>query len=347
LFTWDVLNRALDEHQFAPRRLAVVKAGRHVEPARFLRHGRVDAINLMQALEDGGTLIFNSCDELHTPLRDLCVSLERVFHANVYANLYAGWRTDNGFEVHWDDQDTLILQIAGRKHWKVWAPTRLYPFKRDIVDTSQKTRPQGPPLWEGVLEQGGILNIPRGWWHVAHPINESCLHVTVTVETLNGVGFVHWLAHQLKACEAARMPLPILASEDERQGWLDGLWRELRNAWTSDIIDRYLVDVDASVMPRPRMRLPHLILDESTREFGPNAMLELAVPRPLAFQIAGGSARFRAKGTDWTTTSDLVASLDVFNDGLPHTVAELCSQGDPKLPALLTALVIKGVLRQV
>jgi ribosomal protein L16 Arg81 hydroxylase len=117
-------------------------------------------------LTNGATLILNSCEEVSPPLRALCVHLQRLFHVGVIVNLYAGWRHDNGFDVHWDDQDTLILQVSGRKHWKVWEPTRLHPFKEDLVDTSPKTKPETPPIWDAVLDcsvcrgDGGTLRIP-------------------------------------------------------------------------------------------------------------------------------------------------------------------------------------------
>src|SRR5947199_6443406 len=50
-----------------------------------------------------------------SPIRYLATSLARTLRAAVYVNLYAGWRTENGFPVHWDDQDVLILQLEDRK----------------------------------------------------------------------------------------------------------------------------------------------------------------------------------------------------------------------------------------
>jgi ribosomal protein L16 Arg81 hydroxylase len=344
LFPWGVLNRVLEQHRFTAHRLDLVKAGQHVDPARYLDRERVDASGLTNELENGATLIFNFCEEAHPPLRELCTSLERLFHVDVYANLYAGWHKDNGFEVHWDDQDNLILQVAGRKYWKVWAPTRLCPFKQDIVDTSPKTKPDGPPSWEGVLEQGGVLNMPRGWWHVAYPMEEPCLHLTVTIKNLHGIGLLNWFAHQMKASQAVRMALPIVASEDERRAWLDSVWKDVQAAWGPDILDRYLAHVDGRAKPRSLLRLPDVA--SACAAVGRSTPVQLALPRPLTFQTSGASARFVARDTDWETSSELVPSLDRFNDGLPHTIAELSPDGSAKLAPLLTALVMKGVLRR-
>jgi ribosomal protein L16 Arg81 hydroxylase len=132
----------------------------------------------------------------------------------MFVNLYDGWRCDNGFNVHWDDQDNLILQVAGRKHWKVWNQTRHYPFKEDVVDTS--VPPTGEPAWDGILEAGGLLSIPRGAWHVAYPLDEPSPHLTVTIKNHTGIDLPRWLAEQLKSSEAARMAIPLMAPPEER-----------------------------------------------------------------------------------------------------------------------------------
>ncbi len=344
LFSWPVLNRALEQHHFQPNQLSLVKEGRPVSPALYLAGTRVNAEALLRELAQGATLILNYCDEVHPPLRNLCRSLERLFHVDVQTNVYAGWRTDNGFNVHWDDQDNLILQVAGRKRWKVWEPTRSCPFKRDVVDTSPATKPAGPPIWEGVLEPGSLLNIPRGWWHVAYPLDEPCLHLTVTVATLTGIGLLQWLAHEMKTSDAARQPVPIIASEEERRAWLNEIWRDLSRVWRPDLVTRYLAHVDKRAQSARFLKLPDLAA-VSMEAVGPSTPLQLTLPRPLGFQITGSTARIFANDMEWQTTSNLVPLLDAFNDGLPHTIADLVDDPSAKVPGLVVALAMKGILR--
>ena len=117
------------------------------------------------------------------PITHLAESLERVFRVRIQVNAYAGWRTSHGFDLHWDDHDVFILQIAGRKKWKVYGMTRKYPLARDVEPATDKP---DTPLWEGMLEDGDLLYIPRGWWHVATPLDEPTLHLTVGVNNPNG-----------------------------------------------------------------------------------------------------------------------------------------------------------------
>ena len=115
------------------------------------------------------------------PITDIAESLERLFRVRIQVNAYAGWRTSHGFDLHWDDHDVFILQVAGRKQWKVYGMTRKYPLAVDVEPTVEKP---DAPLWEGMLEDGDLLYIPRGWWHVATPLDEPTLHLTVGVNNV-------------------------------------------------------------------------------------------------------------------------------------------------------------------
>jgi Cupin superfamily protein len=349
LFGWSALNRCLEQHRFPPRDkpphpLHLVKGGKSLLPALYLDDDRVNPKNLEKELAEGATLVLNHCNELHPPLQILSAALERLLHANVHINLYAGWRRDNGFEIHWDDQDTLILQIAGPKHWKVWPPTRAHPFRHDIVDTSSATKPDGPPLFDHVLEQGGLLSIPRGWWHIAYPTDEPCLHLTVTIVNSNGIDMLRWVANEMMSSEAARMDLPLFRPEEEKRAWLEIVRRGLIDALTDDLLERYVAYLDDRAKPPPSLRLPELtapclpLVDRKT-------CLQLAAPRGLRFQVTNGTATFFAAGIKWETTSDVARALVCFNDGLPHSAEELASSGHGVLTIMLTALVTKGVLR--
>ena len=151
---------------------------------------RVRAANLTGALRDGATLVLDAVDELHAPITQLAESLESVFRVRIQVNAYAGWRTSHGFDLHWDDHDVFILQIAGRKNWKIYGMTRKYPLTRDVEPA---TRKPDTPLWEGMLEDGGLLYIPRGWWHVATPLDEPTLHLTVSgLNNPNGADLLSW-----------------------------------------------------------------------------------------------------------------------------------------------------------
>jgi lysine-specific demethylase/histidyl-hydroxylase NO66 len=69
-----------------------------------------------------------------------------------------------GFAPHWDDVDAFILQTEGRKHWKVFVPEELHPLESSGNFTDSDFDGQ-VPVFNGWLDQGDILYIPRGFIH--------------------------------------------------------------------------------------------------------------------------------------------------------------------------------------
>ena len=226
LFHWSHLNQILNQHRLEPPRLRLALEGKAVPSDTYIkyqssrrRHSspiqRLLPTQLTEHLHKGATLVLDAVDELHEPLTQLAQSLERLFHARIQMNVYAGCKTSHGFDLHWDDHEVLILQTSGRKHWKVYRPTRLHPLAKDLVEASP---PDEEPVWDAILEDGDVLYIPRGWWHVAIPLAEPTLHVTVGIPNPTGVDLLTWLVDQLRASEVVELPLQELRSSLEQIG---------------------------------------------------------------------------------------------------------------------------------
>lgn len=343
-FSWEVLNRALEEHQFTPERLKVVKGGKNIAPPKFMNGNWVNAGRLVNELSNGASLVLNECDELQPVLKDLCIRLERLFHVRVSTNLYAGWREDNGFDIHWDDQEVLILQVAGRKHWKVWEPTRIHPLRSDAVDTSEKTKPTVAPFWEATIEPGTLLYIPRGWWHLVNPVNEPCLHLTVGVTCLNGMDLLDWFRNRIKASQTARMDLPVMASPSDRKLWLDSLKRDIDAMWNDGLLDEYVREMDRNTIARPRLSLP--AVESSIEGLMSGGAMELNIARPFQFERKSEDTMFfAANGCEWEVKPYVAEKLSQFNDFQPHSLSELAP--DFRVVGIVMALLRSGTLRMV
>jgi ribosomal protein L16 Arg81 hydroxylase len=239
-----------------------------------------------------------------------------------------------------------VLQIAGRKRWKIWEPTRRFPFIQDIVDTSMA--PSTDPFWEGVLEVGGLLSIPRGWWHVACPLDEPCLHLSVTVRNHDGIDLLRWLAESMKSSEVARRQLPVMATDEERDVWLANVRADLIASFDDNLISRFLADQDAKAVPRPVVALPEAVsrsVASKNTPVGEDTLLELAIPGQIRITIANGKARCEANGEKWEVNGAVGERLRKFNDRRPHSLAELSSPKDPQVNFAVGFLLLKGLLR--
>src|SRR5260370_6481674 len=234
LLTWPALNQILSLHQLDTPRLRLARDGQPIPAESFISYTRarsphssppvrLRSTELTRHLQEGATLIVDAVDEIHSPITDLAVNLEQLLRARIQVNMYAGWRTSPGFDLHWDGHDVLILQISERKHWKVYPMTREYPVQGD----SKKENPPETPLWEGMLEDGGLLYIPRGWWHVAVPLDEPTLHLTVGIHRATGLDFLSWYADRLRSSIDVRKDLPRLGTAADKEAHL----QRIREAW--------------------------------------------------------------------------------------------------------------------
>jgi lysine-specific demethylase/histidyl-hydroxylase NO66 len=72
-----------------------------------------------------------------------------------------------GFAPHWDDIDAFMLQIEGKKYWKIYAPENsddALPLESSANFTDSDFN-ERKPVFEGWLEQGDSLYVPRGFIH--------------------------------------------------------------------------------------------------------------------------------------------------------------------------------------
>lgn len=183
LLSWTSLNEILARHWREPQRFRLACRGHNLDPASYADVGgsnpRIRANDVTDHLRRGATLSFDAIDELHEPLTRLSESFEAFFRAGTQINLYAAFRALHGLDLHRDDQEVFILQLDGRKRWL------LYGFSVDGVDRNELIDSSVPPagaLLDQILQPGDLLYIPRGCYHIAVPMNEPALHLTLGVK---------------------------------------------------------------------------------------------------------------------------------------------------------------------
>jgi ribosomal protein L16 Arg81 hydroxylase len=205
-------------------------------------------------------------------------------------------------------------------------------------------------VWDGILENGEMIYMPRGWWHVAYPLDEPSLHLTVTIVPAHGSQLLKWFVEQLKKHPEVRMDVPHLADAEDRQRYLGRLRSLLIESWSDDLLDQFLADLDAKASARPHVRLPEGAI-RGNATIGPDSQIRLAVGRGLWFGTLNGqqTVSFRANDTQWQCSTEIVPALSALSHNKARSVRDLCSllptsQGVPKLKIFLTALAMGGVV---
>jgi ribosomal protein L16 Arg81 hydroxylase len=151
LLPWDELNRILAHHRLEFPRLRLAMDGATVPVESYTdternRRGvavpRLRAEALTERLRAGATLVLDAVDELSEQAGELAAALERDLREHVQVNAYVGWGTTHGFDLHWDDHDVFVLQVAGCKRWRSTAPPG--PGRCSGTPTRRRRRPPVP-----------------------------------------------------------------------------------------------------------------------------------------------------------------------------------------------------------
>ncbi len=322
LLTWDELNRMLEQHRLTPPRLKLYKDGQPLDPSHYLTPAmfgvpRVDAGRLVLSLAQGASLIIDDVQEMAPHVRDLMAAFQDALGTDAFANLYAGWHNNQAFSRHWDPQEAIVLQLAGRKTWRVYRPTRPHPLQNE-----EAPPPTAGPVWEGTLNDGDVLYIPRGWWHEAFPLGEPSLHLTISLTPPTALDYLGWVMSHLKNNAELRASLPPAG---------DGAWRpnmEMKisalvgDALRAARLEEFQRQWEANMRPNPYINLPGAPY-EQLAAVNETSLVRLASLHCLSFARAGENFEFAAAGRLWTVPRTLQPALARLQNNREVSVREL------------------------
>jgi hypothetical protein len=266
LFPWQVLNDILHEHRLDYPRLRLIRNGETLPPLSYLdyltdrrgaRYTRVKPAGLAQELANGAMLHLAGVDELHQPISLMADSLAARLKSQITVNICAGIRDSRGFATHWDGHDVFVMQIHGRKYWRVYGITQPNPLRLGVgMDTAPATDKPNSPTWEGIIEEGDVLYLPRGCWHSAQGTDVPTFHLTVGIINPTGIDFLAWLREELLANDVFRMDLPELQTVEQKERHVAALAAALTSACTVEALNRFFALTHLKNNPRPQLKLP-------------------------------------------------------------------------------------------
>ncbi|MFD4904123.1 cupin domain-containing protein [Kitasatospora purpeofusca] len=342
LLSWDDLNAILTHHRFEAPRFRLATAGEQLPTHLYSRPlvtrrstvwHQLQPSELHKQLADGATLVLDAVDELHPGIDGLATQLEGWLRTGVQVNLYASWTGIEGFGVHWDDHDVVVVQIDGAKRWRLYGPTRTAPMHRD-VDVPEP--PPEEPVADLVLNAGDMLYLPRGWWHaVAASEGQHSLHVTCGLQSTTGADLITWLSEALRVHEAVRADIPRFGSGAEQRAFLDTIGRlvaaELESA---DLVARFAAARDATERARLAPSLPYI----TAAPPDPDLLVRLVTARASLTDGPQGTVRLVAGGEEWTFAAKAGPMLALLVGGVPRRLAELAQAAGITVPQAATVM---------
>jgi ribosomal protein L16 Arg81 hydroxylase len=154
-----------------------------------------DLLKVFALFQQGCTLVFNALDRSWPPLAPFCRALETELSTRVHVNAYVTPPSAQGFGLHHDTHDVLVLQIAGAKTWRIYDDPVKLPLPSQQYRRLGRPQP-GKLLQEVELTAGDLLYLPRGFCHEAAAGGDDIsAHLTV------GLHAVTWYDVLSKALE--------------------------------------------------------------------------------------------------------------------------------------------------
>ena len=111
-----------------------------------------------RTFEDRGCSIRMLCPHAHDDdTYALLSTMEGAFGMFVGSNAYLTPKGTQGFAPHYDDIEALVLQLEGRKHWRVYEPVSEAETLPRVSSKDLTDHAIGEPILDVVLEPGDLL----------------------------------------------------------------------------------------------------------------------------------------------------------------------------------------------
>jgi len=176
--------------------------------------GRVYPAVMWDYFNNGSSIRMINPQYFHNTVWRLCATLQDHFQCMVGANVYLTPAGTQGFAPHWDDVDVFMMQLEGKKHWRIYEPTTKLP-RHSSRNLNQEEL--GAPILETDMEPGDLIYMPRGTIHQGNCLEEEhSLHITLSAYQLNS-----WTDLLEKLLPAAL----AVASQEDKQ-FREGLPRD-------------------------------------------------------------------------------------------------------------------------
>jgi hypothetical protein len=215
LLNWRALLQMIQrgEHPSNLAEFNLVKDSMLAPPDQWLKRNPADDGNVVDLprflayMTAGFSLAVYRIDSFAPHLKALCQSIRATLREQIKMGVIVTTGRGGAFTLHYDPEDLIILQVEGRKRWKIFGP----PVVNPIVGM---TPPAAPPedilLFDEILEAGDFLFLPAGHWHRCENESSRSLHLGIFLQPPSGLDVVKALTSELLSDDQFRMPLTRL-----------------------------------------------------------------------------------------------------------------------------------------
>jgi len=303
---------------------------------------------LAKALDERWTAIVNGADQYDPALGEVVLNLGRAIGCPVNTNIYISYGPSKGFGAHWDNHDTIIVPVRGSKRWALLEP-HVLSAERPWIDPDTSDR----PLWEGVIEPGMALVIPRGWGHRVDGSDDLSIHCTIglarleTHEMLERVAFEAGFWPMLRADTPYDVREPATSYGGSVYDQPQGFARTIAEVATPELVERAIASHRARIVRRPYPSFGDVFRGVALRNW---AGLKVRLVSPAGIMLHSETDEAAVFAFNNRAVQVLTEALEAFlalADAEPMSVSDLPhvgSGGDEDLrPEFASQLVATGM----
>ncbi|CAB1343079.1 unnamed protein product [Coregonus sp. 'balchen'] len=151
--------------------------------------GRALPFTVWDFYESGCSLRMLNPQAFSSTVWNVLSILQEHFGSMAGANVYLTPPGTQGFAPHYDDIEAFVVQLEGKKHWRVYNPRSENEVLPVVSSPNFSQSEIGKPILDVVLEAGDLLYFPRGFIHQGDCLSDAhSLHITVSSYQKNSWG---------------------------------------------------------------------------------------------------------------------------------------------------------------
>lgn len=207
---WPHIATLLDNHDIGPFEFDVIQSGTAIAAQALLdskSRPSVDAID--KALRQGATLRVYGVSRFESRCALQLRLLRQVLKREAFVNLYLTPAQSPGLKLHYDLEDSLVVQVKGEKLWRLHQADGGPRYPRELSTPAVRAEPTQIVH----MRAGDVLFVPSGLAHTVETRESSSQHITFGVHVSRQVTLLGALLEQFAAGEE-ELRRPIRSGEE-------------------------------------------------------------------------------------------------------------------------------------
>ncbi|XP_040920422.1 ribosomal oxygenase 1 isoform X2 [Toxotes jaculatrix] len=252
--------------------------------------GRALPFTVWDFYESGCSLRMLNPQAFSSTVWNVLSILQEQFGSMAGANIYLTPPGTQGFAPHYDDIEAFVVQLEGKKHWRVYNPRTDDEVLPVHSSPNFDQADIGRPILEVVLEAGDLLYFPRGFIHQGDCLPDAhSLHITISSYQKNSWGDL------LQKVVPAALEIAVEEDVEFRKGLpLDYLtYMGVQNSDKDDPRRTQFFSQIDKLMTKLKNYAPvDAAVDQKARDFIHDCLPPMLTPEELASSVQGAPARW-------------------------------------------------------